>query len=104
MVHAVHVPPPQTWPEPQLVPSGTAVPVSVQTGVPLPHPIAPNWHGFVGAQAAPGEQEVPATGEDWDEGEAPQPARMRAHPSHARTATVSAPERRIPPPRCPLRI
>ena len=53
VLHAVHVPPPQTWPEPQLVPFGTAASVSVQIGLPLPQAIAPVWHGFAGEQACP---------------------------------------------------
>jgi hypothetical protein len=39
--HALHVPEPHTWPAPHDVPSGTFVPVSLQTGAPVVHAIEP---------------------------------------------------------------
>src|SRR5512146_313559 len=43
----------QERPAPQLVPSGTLAPVSVQAG-PLAQDVVPTWHAFAGVQTWPG--------------------------------------------------
>jgi hypothetical protein len=52
---ATHAPALQTWSAPQVVPSGS-FPLSVQTGAPLPHAIAPVLHGVAGSHATPASQ------------------------------------------------
>jgi hypothetical protein len=56
---ALQAPPPQTASGPQLVPSGSTVASSLQTG-PAVHDRTPPWHGFVGVHAVPGAHETHA--------------------------------------------
>jgi len=55
-LHAVQIPALQTWFGPQVVPFGTGVAVSTQTGVPVVQVVVPVTHGLRGVQAAPSEQ------------------------------------------------
>jgi hypothetical protein len=54
-VHGVQAPPPQTASSPQLVPSGTNPPVSLQTG-PAVQERVPVWHAFAGVHVDPATQ------------------------------------------------
>jgi hypothetical protein len=49
---AQQLPPLHCFPVPQLVPSPTLLPVSMHTGVPVPHSSVPTWHGSAGVQGA----------------------------------------------------
>jgi len=52
-VHAEQVPLKQTRFVPQPVPLDIALPVSLQTGAPVPHAIVPVWQGLAGTQLSP---------------------------------------------------
>lgn len=52
-VQETHIPVRQTRLDPQVIPSGCGVVVSVQTAVPVSQASVPLWQGLVGGQVAP---------------------------------------------------
>ena len=53
-VQRTQEPEPHTPLSPQLAPSGSASPVSAQSGLPLPQLVVPKWQGLAAIQLAPG--------------------------------------------------
>lgn len=59
-VHETHIPVRQTRFDPQIIPSGWFMAVSVQTAVPVSQASVPLWQGLAGGQLAPAMQATQA--------------------------------------------